>query len=195
MQQSLVIAKLTAAFADVQCDESLTLHEAQLVDQSLGGSVSAAEIHAAKRRDTHRDWRDVPVEDLDECDAALSHLSPEGWKFYLPAYLRRALDLIHKPIWETWLPGGVLHQLSLSAKYPDLAADSARRFQTLDEAQVEAVADVLRFIEEVVSPGSSLHRDAQSALERFWALPPGERPNPDAERRHPGKSGSPRIKR
>jgi hypothetical protein len=196
MQLNLVIAKLTSAFADVQCDELLTLHEAQLVDRAFDDSVSAAEIQASKRLDTCTDWREVPAEHLDECNAALSHLSPKGWKFYLPAYLRRALDLIHKPIRETWLPGGVLHQLTLSTKYPDLAAESARLFQTLDEAQVQAVADVLRFVEESVSPGTSLHQDAQSALERFWALPPEKRPNPDLGRKDPGKPGSRvRVKR
>jgi hypothetical protein len=190
MQHSLVIAKLTAAFADVQCDELCTLHEAQFMDQYHADSTSAAEIQATKRLDIYTDWREVPAEHLDECDSALSFLSPKGWKFYLPAYLRRALDLIHKPSWETWLPGGVLFHLSLSTKYPDLATESARLFQTLNEAQVEAVAEVLRFVEEAVPPGTSLQEYAQSALQQFWALPPEQRPNPDLDRKHPGKPGS-----
>jgi hypothetical protein len=179
MQHSVVIAKLTSAFADVERDELCTLHEAQFMDQYHADSVSAAEIQASKRLDTCTDWREVPAEHLDGCDSALSFLSLKGWKFYLPAYLRRALELIHKPSWETWLPGGVLFQLSLSTKYPDLAAESARRFQTLDEAQVQAVADCLRFIEESVPPGTSLQQSAQSALQRFWALPPEKRPKGD----------------
>ncbi len=190
MQHSVVIAKLTSAFVDVERDELCTLHEAQFMDQHHADSTSVAEIQASKRLDIHTDWREVPAEHLDECDSALSFLSPKGWKFYLPAYLRRALDLIHKPSWEPWLPDGVLFHLSLSTEYPHSAAESARLFQTLDEAQVQAVADVLRFIEESVPPGTSRQQSAQSALQRFWALPPEQRPDPDRDRKPPGKSRS-----
>ena len=92
-----VIALIEAAFTDVGRDEDCTLHQAQLADQSMSREISQEEWDAEKLRDPETDWREVPAESLDECSAALSHASPQSWLFYIPAYMRRALEL-----WDEW---------------------------------------------------------------------------------------------
>ncbi len=37
-------------------------------------------------------WPDVPARSVDECDAALSHATAASWLFYIPAYMKRALE-------------------------------------------------------------------------------------------------------
>lgn len=48
----------------------------------------------AKAQDTEVNWVDVPASSIDECSAALSYATPASWSFYLPAYMKRALELL-----------------------------------------------------------------------------------------------------
>lgn len=89
-----VLALIDLAFAGLQRDEDCTLHQAQLLDQTMSREISEEEWAAAKGLDPQTDWRDVPAASLDECDAVLSHASPQSWLFYIPAYMKRALELL-----------------------------------------------------------------------------------------------------
>src|SRR6185437_7671477 len=78
-------ATIEAAFLDVERDEDCTLHQAQLIDDAIRREISLVEWQAAKDKDPETDWRRVPEAYPDECDAALSHATPQSWRFYLPA--------------------------------------------------------------------------------------------------------------
>ena len=176
MNREAILSTIADAFRSVDRDDSYTLHEAQLTDQSMRREISAKELAEAKRLDSHQDWRDVPASSIDECDAALSHLSPEGWRFYIPAYMTRAVDLLDEPIWKTWLPGAVVFQLTYP-KDVSLQSYTLERFSLLDEAQVAAVAAFLGYVAAHAPAGAVLCEDAQLALKRYWALPRDQRPN------------------
>ena len=181
MNKQRLIALLLDAFAGVPRDDFLTLHEAQIEDQSLGRSISKEELTAARALDTHESWTEVPGHFLDECDAALSHLSPEGWLFYLPAYMRRAIELIDLPLWESALALDVVFHLTL----PDLNSGNRelalKRFALLNEVQVTAVAAFLRFLgaNAPMTSGLTINSRPAEALESYWALASGSRPTPE----------------
>jgi len=86
------------AFVGIQRDDGCTLHQNQFSDTFGDFDISDEEWNrlrdAERFRDPETDWRDVPAASLDECDAALSHAPPQCWCFYLPAYMRRALELL-----------------------------------------------------------------------------------------------------
>jgi hypothetical protein len=172
-----IISTIVSAFRNVGRDDSCTLHEAQLIDQSMGRAIPATEFADAKRLDPQQDWRDVPASSLDECDAALSHLSPKGWCFYIPAYMIRAVELIDQPIWKTSLPVDVVFHLTYPEEEDGLQAYMLDRFDLLDEVQAAAVTAFLEYLVAHAPADAVIRKGAQVALKRYWGLPRNQRPN------------------
>ena len=175
MDKAQLLRRLAVAFSDVVRDESFTLHEAQLADQSLGRIIPEGEYSTARALDTHTKWEEIPSHFLEECDAALSHLTPEGWHFYMAAYIRRALELIDRPICETFLPGQVVFQLTLLQDYPGIGPYKLKRFRQLSESQTLVVRDFLKYVETHASADSGLQENATLALNSYWCLSSDER--------------------
>lgn len=173
MDLSTVDATIEAAFLDVERDEECTLHEAQLIDHTLDREISDAEWQAAKDKDQETDWRQVPAKYLDECDAALSHATPRSWRFYLPAYMRRALRLLDA---DTWFPGSVIFHLTYSGESPMMTSYNLERFNLLNRAQGEAVRQFLEYCRKHSGHRSHYQRDAELALRKYWALDERMRP-------------------
>jgi hypothetical protein len=174
MDIATVDATIEAAFAGVSRDEGCTLHRAQLLDQTMDREITETDWRDAKNRDQAMDWRDVPDDDLDECDAALSHATPECWRFYLPAYMRRAMRFLDTSILETWFPGSVLSHLTYPTK--PLQGYALDRFRTLDAAQQKAVRTFLEYVRDYPVARTSYRRDAEIALGKYWGLEEQSRP-------------------
>lgn len=172
MDEQKLFAHLIAAFGYVQRDEGCTLHQAQLIDQSLRRDIPEEEYQEAKLLDPYVKWFDVPAADIDACDAALSHISPEGWRFYIPAYMKRAIELVDKPIWETSLTSSVIFYLTLPSNDLFMQHYALERFKMLDEEQVQAVAMVLTFFANHLSTQTNWKDDAEIALNSYWNLEP-----------------------
>jgi len=168
-----VIALVEAAFADVRRDEDCTLHQAQLADQSMSREIPHEEWDAEKLRDPETDWRDVPGASIDECSAALSHATPQSWLFYLPAYMRRALELWDVDTLESDLRNSVIFHLTQDSKDMGLAAYVLERFIQMNRQQEAAVVAFLEYFRDVADEWHS--RCASEALASYWALPPEKR--------------------
>ena len=178
MEQNLqsVLALIDEAFIGVQRDEDCTLHHAQLLDCTMDWEISEGEWNDAKRRDPETDWRAVPASSIDECDAALSHATSQSWLFYMPAYMKRALELLDADLLMTWLPGSVIFHLTYDNKDPGLGWRSIERFRQLTTQQNDAVVAFLNYIVAYPVKRTSYAREAAEALNRYWALPMNERP-------------------
>jgi len=177
VDREAIISTIACAFRTVDRDDSYTLHEAQLTDQSMRREIPAKEFTDAKRLDPHQDWREIPASSIDECDAALSHLSPKGWRFYIPAYMTRAVELLDQPVWKTSLPGSVVFHLTYPKKEVPLQFYKLDRFNLLDEVQVAAVVTFLEYVAAHAPADAGIREDAQVALKRYWGLPQDQRPN------------------
>ena len=178
MRREEITASLVEAFRRVDRDDAFTLHEAQLADQGLRRVISAKELADAKRLDPQQDWQEIPTSSLEECDAALAHLSPVGWRFYIPAYMLHALALLEEGNTTSRLPTSVVFHLTLHKKTEaGLRRYNLERFGLLDETQVNAVASFLRYVMKHATEDTQLANDARVALARYWDLPAGQRPN------------------
>jgi hypothetical protein len=140
------LALIDLAFAGLQRDEDCTLHQAQLLDQTMSREISEEEWAAAKGLDPQTDWRDVPAASLDECDAVLSHASPQSWLFYIPAYMKRALELLDDDSIQSNLPNSVIFHLTFEKADQGLWWYGLERFKQLTSQQVEAVVGFLSYI-------------------------------------------------
>jgi len=171
-----VFALIDESFAGIQRDEDSTLHQAQLCDHIGDREISDEEWTAAKLLDKETDWRDVPAHFLDECDAALSFTTPKSWHFYLPAYMKRALEL-RDTYPAPYLPGSVIFRLTYNKKDLRSAGYTIERFAQLTPEQERAVVAFLEYFRFDASPRNRYADDAQEALTNYWALPPKEKPH------------------
>jgi len=168
-------ALIEDAFAGIRRDEDCTLHQGQFRDTFGDFDITEAEWNcqydAEKLRDPETDWRDVPTAAIDECNCAQSHLTPQGWCFYLPAYLRRALELIDTDL---WLPDSVVFHLRYEKS---LGAHVSERFELLNDAQQRAVIAFLEFVHDYAR-GKDRQRfeGAALALKSYWTIPANDRP-------------------
>ncbi len=186
MDVEAIKALIHEAFQGLKRDEDCTLHQAQLDDDSASRRISRQEWTAAKLWDPETDWRDVPASALEECNSALSHISPQSWHFYLPAYMERALELIdtwgrtppeQRPCGVEDLPFSVVQHLT----YRDergLGPAHLLNFHRLNEAQESAVVAFLEFVRDSLS---FVADDAAVALRKYWAVPPDRRPGLHAD--------------
>jgi len=99
---STLIQHINAAFGDLQnpsgdhivMDSSSSDLEAQRIKNMLKGL----------------NWSDVPFETLDQVDSALAFLSPEGYRFYIPAFMTYSvIDFVRADI----IPYEVVQSLTL----------------------------------------------------------------------------------
>ena len=161
------------AFVDIQRDDDCTLHQSQFSDTFGDFEISDEEWNrlrdAERFRDPETDWRKVPAASLDECDAALSHATPQCWCFYLPAYMRRALELLETDL---WFPDSMVFHLTSAH---DSRSHLLPRFTLLDAVQQNAI---VAFLEYVRDHRRDKYRSqaAAEALTSYWALPVAKRP-------------------
>lgn len=166
-----LIVQIETAFAGVRPGK-IGIHQAEALD----GYASKDEQEAARRLDCDTDWRDVPDAVIARSTAAFSFCDPEGWRFYLPAYMRfvlrhprstsPALDLVLSTLTMGWDASELGR--SGDAFVVDEASRAFRleRYGTLTPAQVRAVRDFLRYLAEHEDEARA--REARVALGIYW---------------------------
>jgi hypothetical protein len=97
--------------------------------------------------------------------ACLAFMQPEGWRYFLPAYLLIALDWEEADAIGDAVVGALTHPSALADSYARVASDLGKpldevlevqtarfdeRISGLGEAEIEAVRDVLAFLAERV---------------------------------------------
>ena len=88
--QSLV-ARIQEVFPEFPLPD-MTLRQAQLADETLDREISQEEWDTTGRIDHAVVWKAIEPAALIACDAALSHISEAGFVYYIPAYVRLALN-------------------------------------------------------------------------------------------------------
>ena len=78
-----MIEQIRRAFEGVTRGNGMTLHQAALEGAYLDPAVF---IEAAKK-DPEAHWSEVPDWKIEREPAAMCFIDPEGWRFYLPAYM------------------------------------------------------------------------------------------------------------
>ena len=140
----------------------MTLHQAQLADQTLTRSIPEQEWNDAGRKDAGRTWQNLTDEEIISCDAALSHFDESSFVYYLPAYLLFAVRN-HDANWQhagEMTVGSVVFAVTHRTPY------TLGRFKRLSAEQRAAV---IAFLELVAEKGNDQERpQAQKALERYW---------------------------
>jgi hypothetical protein len=151
-----VVEEIELAFSNVELGSGVTLHEADL---EHAGTV--AEVVAARHMDPERRWQDVSDEKLERL-CPLPFLDPEGWRFYVPAFMRWSIRFYDESdsVTSDW----TIYTFSVMGAMRDRAK---RRWAMLDVAQCRAVCSYLRFMVEH-GDGYVDSGEAAKALRRDW---------------------------
>jgi hypothetical protein len=164
MDSSEVIARIEAAFP-LEPRPHMTLAQAHLADDSMAREITEDEWNAAARSDGQRTWRDFSDDDLLARRLALAHLDPDGFVYYLPAFL--CFDLRHyKDDWtnQAWLLSGSA-VFFVTERSPYMLT----RYERFTPAQRDAVVAFLEFIAQEGQWSES--QQAEKALKRYWKNP------------------------
>jgi hypothetical protein len=138
----------------------MTLRQAQLADETLDREIFREEWDAMGRIDHAVAWKDIEPAVLIACDAALSHISEVGFVYYIPAYMRLALNqlvAVADPQWEAF--GSTVFHLTDRSNY------TLARFKRFSDTQIDTVIDFLR---EIRAAGGFEGQMAEEALEEYW---------------------------
>lgn len=166
MSATSLIERIELSFPDSPFPE-MTLSQAQLLDQTLDREISESEWDATGRIDRGISWKEVDSETLVKCDAALSHITEEGFVYYIPAYMRLALrQLVDRtdPPWEAY--GATIFHLSGTSNY------ALGRYKRFTDPQIDAVVE---FLQEVRDVGGFERKMAAEDLAKYWETPEARR--------------------
>lgn len=160
MENSTLVQQIKSAFPLLPLPE-MSLHQAQLADQSMSRGIGDEEWLAEGARDSGRTWETFTEAELMACGAALSHLDESDFVYYLPAFLLLALRYLDvewdHPAWA----------ITISAVFAvtNRSGYSLSRFARFGPEQVAAVK---AFLEAVARSSGHNAEDARAALDGYW---------------------------
>jgi hypothetical protein len=155
-----LIAEIEAAFQNVQRGGGLTLFEAH-----MEGVGSEADFQRARAREIHATWRDVPDKVIARCYSALSFLDPEGFRYYLPAYMRFAVRYFDDP--KLWDEPAVDWAIYAFRGYESFREYKEPLFSIFDEPQARVICRFLRFMANCTNQQAD-DEAAREALQSYW---------------------------
>jgi len=168
MEPQALISRLFEAFPTAPVPE-MTLRQAQLADQSLDRAISDDEWDKEGQKDRHIFWPDLSIDQLVECEAALAHFDEQSFVYYLPAFLRAAVqnadvDVLH-PL--SGIVGSTVFSVTDRSNY------NLARLKRLTHQQIDCVIEFLKYIS---AHSRFRSQDAEKALKRYWLTPEARRP-------------------
>jgi hypothetical protein len=159
MSVDSLIERIELAFPESPIPE-MTLLQAQLCDQTLDREISEAEWDATGRLDRCVSWKGVASVTLIECDAALSHITEDGFVYYIPAYMRLALRQLMDSVDPQWgAYGSTVSHLSGTSNY------ALGRYKRFTDPQIDAV---IAFLQRVRTAGGFEGKMAAEGLVKYW---------------------------
>jgi hypothetical protein len=160
MNDRALLARIQDAFP-IAPMPAMTMRQAQLADEGLARAISEEELRAVREIDGGVSWVDISDESLLECEASLSHFDAESFVYYLPAFLRFAIQNVEVGV--LGRKGDLMNSIVFAVT--NLSSYNLERLQHLRSAQNECVVDFLRFLSE---RSSTYRQDADEALKHYW---------------------------
>ncbi|MBI39755.1 MAG: hypothetical protein CMF59_09155 [Leptospiraceae bacterium] len=155
-----VIQSIQAAFHGVPQPAKITLHVAEAHDNYDYG-------HDAdhRKKDYRGPWQEIPDEHIENCQCALSYLDPEGFRFYLPAFMVWYLKN-YKNSRKVKLDNA-LYALDTYSGEPRLEGHKKEQFSLFSPEQLAACAAFVAFLADDRS-GMTDEDFAERIYFNFW---------------------------
>ena len=160
MNKDKVIEMIESAFEGVPRPLEITLHVAEAHDNYDYGQDA---IH--RQKDHQGPWQEIPDEHIEECQWALSHVDPVGFRYYLPAfmtwYLRNYTNAAKV------MQDHALYALDPCVNDPELRLHKDQRVSLFSKEQLASCAVFVRFLAED-STGMTDETFADRIYMDFW---------------------------
>jgi hypothetical protein len=153
-----IIADIESAFADVRRGNGITLHQARSLDDR-SGEMEQAE---ARRKDTETRWQDIPDAWIERLADALAFLDPEGFRYYIPAFMIWALR--HYETSDSFAGEAAVHAFGVNPS----AEGQMERFRLFTPRQAAAIARFLEYFAHFAGRDFADYETAQKALDAYW---------------------------
>lgn len=114
MRFANLIHQITAAFADVNLEDGISLREADVIDDY----GTEDERKAARAADEKNDWQRIPAEDIAGFPHALCFMDVKGLRFHWPAWM--VFTLKHYETSDTLSTDAIVYSICRSAVDHDL---------------------------------------------------------------------------
>jgi hypothetical protein len=141
------------------------LYQTHCADQLYMGYISEMKAAEAPGKDRSRTWNAYTDDEIRALNVAMPHQSPEGFVYFLPAYLCAALRQLAL--------GSDFHDDDMlvtntcsSLRNPKNDEYLLQRYALLTQAQREAVILFLEYV--AASPDDYNAAQARKALGRYW---------------------------
>lgn len=155
LSSEALIQSIQSAFAHVERQDGITLHQAIAFDSY----ASPEETEAARLQDTENHWSEIPPETLRNFESALSFMNKSGTCYYLPVFMIAALEGHIDPR----IPFFKVIQMMGSLR--ESAPSRVVATYGFDQNQSGAIAAFLRFV--VGEQGE--RAEGQAELQQVWA--------------------------
>lgn len=114
-----------------------------------------------------RHWNEIPPDEIPQEGSLLYHLTPEAFRFYLPAFMKAVVFNYERL---DTLPEDLVSALTHKG---DERAYALRAFRLFTPGQKAAVRRFLEYIRDEHIEEQHLPFAAEMALEKYWAKPSG----------------------
>ena len=169
-EKELLIQEIEAAFSDTKLGNGISLRQGRDMDNYIN-----LDINPLNETDIIDDWKNVTEEYL-QYRVGISYLDPEGFRYYLPAFMRQIIREIAIPVLESSeyslgddRTNSVIFHLTPHPQ-PHLYARQMMRFVLFSPVQSQTIA---RFLQMMVEYNAMIDQDyisemAQKALDTYW---------------------------
>ena len=167
---------IVTAFHGVDLDGGMSLRQAEICDKfgkdSDGRVVSDMDFAAIPDREITDNWSALSLDELERFPY-LAHLDPEGFRYYIPAFLLSLLKDANR------LSMRVISTLSSIQPTRDTWLYHMRLYEALTDAQRTAIAAFVFHLQSYPKLTASDQRQVSAALQLYWRqfLPELHEPN------------------
>lgn len=156
MTKDELIQMIEDAFDGVEQPQDITLHVAEAIDE-----YRYNDLDEERKKDFFGRWQDIPIKHIEECQAALSYLTPIGMRFYLPAYMIDRLN-------DNFLTNAALCALRYTSEDDQGVEHFQKRFSLFNKQQLTTCAEFLKFYALPNKYRDGDEHFAQEQLDRYW---------------------------
>ncbi len=158
--RAALIAEIERAFGDVRRGNGITLHQARVLDD-YGNEQEQAE---ARKSDTDTRWQSIPDSWIENLCDTLAFLDPEGFRYYIPAFMIWALK--YHDTSASFAVDAAVYILCLEDG--KLRAWQLERYRLLAKPQAIAIAHFLDYCAHQAHMGNMDDAVAKEALDAHW---------------------------
>ena len=152
---------INAAFQGVTLGDGTSIQEARLLDDHC---EDLSRYNEARQNDSEVSWRDIAREKIESFGDTLVFMNPQGFRFYLPAFMKYSLNY---PDSDHYCGDAAIMALSVDRDLDFSESSLEEKVSLFSDEQIGCCISFIEYIMELEG-GSFYREDILYSLEKFW---------------------------